>query len=70
MNDREGFISEDFLRFMNDRGEMRRLPFRIAATKVMRNPRMERRIIELNRERNLFYLMLAGCMLMLVGLMF
>ena len=70
MNQKSDFIGEDFMKFMNDRGEMRRLPYRIVATKTVRNPRMERRIIEMNRERNLFYVMLAGSLLMLFGLMF
>jgi hypothetical protein len=70
MNPKGDFIGEDFMKFMNDRGEMRRLPYRIVATKTVRNPRMERRIVEMNRERNLFYVMLAGSILMLAGLMF
>jgi hypothetical protein len=70
VNQKSDFIGEDFMKFMNDRGEMRRLPYRIVATKTVRNPRMERRIIEMNRERNLFYVMLAGSLLMLFGLMF
>lgn len=70
MNPKSDFIGEDFMKFMNDRGEMRRLPYRIVATKMVRNPRMERRLIEMNRERNLYYVMLAGGILMIAGLMF
>lgn len=62
--------NEEFMKFMNDRGEMRRRNVRIVATKMVRNPRVERRIIEMNRERNLLYLMLAGSVLLLAGLMF
>jgi hypothetical protein len=55
----------EFENFMNDRGEIRKMPFRIVRTKVLRNERLERRVIEGNRERNLYYLMLAGAVLVI-----
>ena len=60
---------KDFEKFMNDRGEMRNMPFRIVRTKVLRNERLERRVIEENRERNLLYIMLCGSLLLLFSLM-
>ena len=55
----------EFENFMNDRGEIRKMPFRIVRTKVLRNERLERRVIEGNRERNLYYMMLAGAILLI-----
>ena len=54
--------------FMNDRGEIRDRPFKVVQTKAIRNPGFERRIIEENRERTLFYAMLAGA-IMVIGAM-
>lgn len=58
----------EFEDFMNDRGEIRDMPFRIVHTKAIRNPTMERRIMEENRERQLYYVILVGAILMIAGL--
>jgi hypothetical protein len=56
----------EFEDFMNDRGEIRDRPFKVVRTKALRNPGMERRLIEENRERTLYYVMLAGA-IMIIG---
>jgi len=56
----------EFEDFMNDRGEIRDRPFKVIQTKAIRNPSMERRIIEENRERTLYYFMLVGS-IMIIG---
>jgi hypothetical protein len=58
----------EFEDFMNDRGEIRDRPFKIVATRAIRNPGMERRLIEENRERSLYYVMLAGAILLIGSL--
>jgi hypothetical protein len=52
--------------FMNDRGEMRRMHGHIVATKMVRNPMMELRTLEFNRERSMLYVVLVGAVLLLV----
>ena len=61
-------MSNEFEDFMNDRGELRDRPFKIVKTMAIRNPGMERRIIEENRERTLYYAMLVGAILVIGAL--
>jgi hypothetical protein len=53
--------------FVNDRGEMRRLRGHIVATKMVRNPMMELRTLESNREQAMLYAILVGAVLLLVA---
>lgn len=61
-------VAHEFEDFMNDRGELRDKPYKIMKTKALRNPGMERRIIEEGRERTLYYVMLAGAIMMIGAL--
>ncbi|MBR9700908.1 hypothetical protein GOV11_03520 [Candidatus Woesearchaeota archaeon] len=59
----------DFEDFMNDRGEMRRMTSHIIKTEMLRNPGLERKVVEENRERNMLYVALTGAILLLVSLL-
>jgi hypothetical protein len=56
---------QEFKSFMNDRGEMRRLPGVIIATKMVRNPQLELRMLEMNRDQYVQYVILVGAVLSL-----
>jgi len=53
--------------FMNDKGEMRRMHGHIVATKMVRNPMMELRVLEMNRERSMLFIVLFGAILLLAA---
>jgi hypothetical protein len=53
--------------FMNDRSEVRRLHGHIVATKMVRNPMMELRMLDSQRERSMFFIILAGAIILLIS---
>jgi hypothetical protein len=57
----------EFKDFMNDIGEMRRMNGRIVATKMVRNPMMELRMLDNNRERSILFLILFGAVMLLIA---
>jgi len=47
----------------------KRMRSHIVATGIVRNPRLERRIMEENRERMMYYMLLAGTVLVSYALL-